>query len=64
MSSLLDRARHEVGRLRAISRALSDLKLPVIKDEADQLEVLVWSMRRNLEERPPEAEGRPRAGSG
>jgi len=52
MPSPLETARHEVARLRAICAKLSQLKLAPIKDETDQLQVLVWSMRRKLQ---PEA---------
>lgn len=61
MPSLLDRARHEVVRLRAISRKLSELRLSVIKDETDQLEILVWSMRRKLEETLRGGDGKSRS---
>jgi hypothetical protein len=50
MSTLLGVARHEVNRLQAICRKLSEIKLPAIKDETDQLQVLVSRMRRNLDQ--------------
>lgn len=50
MSSLLEAARHELDRLHAICRKLSELKLTAIKDETDQLQVLVSRMQRNLDQ--------------
>jgi len=50
MPSLLEAARHELDRLQAICRKLSELKLPAIKDETDQLQLLVSRMRRNLDQ--------------
>lgn len=50
MSSLLGAARHELDRLHAICRKLSELKLTAIKDETDQLQLLVSRMRRNLDQ--------------
>ncbi len=58
MPSILDCARHELVRLRAISRKLSELRLSVIKDEIDQLEILVWRICRKLEQDPRNANGK------
>jgi hypothetical protein len=58
MPSIFDCARHEVLRLRAISRKLSELRLSVVKDETDQLEILVWSMCRKLEQNSRNANGK------
>ncbi len=58
MPSLLEIARHEVNRLRAISRKLSELKLPVIKDDTDQLQVIVGAMERKLAEHRQKVDGR------
>ena len=58
MPSLLEVARHEVGRLRAICRKLRELKLPEIKDETDQLQVIVKCMERKLAGHPKKAHGR------
>ena len=50
---ITDCARHEVTRLKAISRKLAELKLAAIKDETDMLQVLVSEMNRKLHaERP------------
>src|SRR5581483_2359384 len=54
MPSPLETARHEVGRLRAICEKLPQLKLAPIKDETDQLQVLVWSMLRKLQPETPQ----------
>ncbi len=58
MPTLLEVARHEIGRLRAISRKLSELKLPAIKDETDQLQVIVEGMERKLAEHRQKVDGR------
>ena len=49
MVSLLEAVRHELDRLHAICRKLSEVKVPAIKDETDQLQVLASKMRRNLD---------------
>lgn len=62
MVSLLEAVRHELDRLHAICRKLSEVKLPAIKDETDQLQVLVSKMRRNLDATAPQL-GKPPIGS-
>ena len=44
-----DHVRQEVGRLQAICRRLSELRVPAIKDETEQLQVIVWAMQRKLQ---------------
>ena len=44
-----DHVRQEVGRLQAICRRLSELRVPAIKDEVEQLQVIIWAMQRKLE---------------
>jgi len=53
MLTLIDCARHEVIRLKAISRKLSELKLAAIKDETDLLEVLVSRMDLKIRQQRP-----------
>ena len=44
-----DHVRQELGRLQAICRRLSELRIPAIKDEVEQLQVIVWAMQRKLQ---------------
>jgi len=44
-----DHVRQELGRLQAICRRLSELRITAIKDEVEQLQVIVWAMQRNIE---------------
>ena len=50
MSRIMDVVHHQLFRLQAICQKLTELKLPSIKDETDQLQVLISKMRRNLED--------------
>lgn len=49
----MDCARHEVTRLKAISRKLSELRLAAIKNETDVLQVLVSAMEWKLRHQHP-----------
>ena len=49
MSDLTDFALHELIRLKAISRKLSELRLPAIKDDTDQLQIVIWAMQHKLQ---------------
>src|SRR5579862_1438065 len=53
MPTLIDCARHEVIRLKAISRKLCELKLAATKDETDLLQVLVSRMDQKLRQQRP-----------
>ena len=43
------RVRQELDRLQAICRRLSELRVPTIKDEVEQLQVIVWAMQRKFQ---------------
>jgi hypothetical protein len=53
MRYIIDWARHEVTRLKAISQKLSELKLAAIKNETDMLQVLVSAMDWKLHVQRP-----------
>lgn len=50
-----DRVRQELGRLQAICRRLSELRVPDIKDEIEQLQVIVWAMQRKHQYASPQS---------